>query len=149
MSLLQLNESVPELSIEVGLGKRFLNFIIDLVFVRILSVIAAIPIALVIFSLAPDRPRRELFIILDYLLWLGTYLLYYLMMESTFQRTVAKWVTGTKVVSAEGGKPSFRQILIRTVVRIVPFDGLSFAIADRGWHDSWSGTKVIDSRVIS
>lgn len=64
-------------------------------------------------------------------------------MEYYLGRTLAKYITGTKVISIDGEKPTFMQILGRTFSRIVPFDALSF-LGENGWHDSWSDTRVID-----
>jgi hypothetical protein len=72
------------------------------------------------------------------------YCLYYFLMENYLDgRTVAKYITGTKVISTDGTKPSTRQIIYRSLSRIVPFDGLSF-LGENGWHDKWSETRVIN-----
>ncbi|MBE4947404.1 RDD family protein [Chryseobacterium culicis] len=72
------------------------------------------------------------------------YCLYYFLMENYLDgRTVAKYITGTKVISTDGTKPSTRQIMYRSLSRIVPFDGLSF-LGENGWHDKWSETRVIN-----
>ncbi|CAI8728285.1 RDD family protein [Chryseobacterium sp. IT-36CA2] len=72
------------------------------------------------------------------------YCLYYFLMENYLDgRTVAKYITGTKVISTDGTKPTTQQIIYRSLSRIVPFDGLSF-LGVNGWHDSWSDTRVIN-----
>ncbi|WP_431610788.1 RDD family protein [Chryseobacterium sp. 'Rf worker isolate 10'] len=72
------------------------------------------------------------------------YCLYYFLMENYLDgRTVAKYITGTKVISTDGTKPTTQQIIYRTLSRIVPFDGLSF-LGVNGWHDKWSDTRVIN-----
>ncbi|RXM52670.1 MULTISPECIES: RDD family protein [unclassified Chryseobacterium] len=72
------------------------------------------------------------------------YILYYFLMENYLDgRTVSKYITGTKVISTDGSKPSSKQIIYRSLSRIVPFDGLSF-LGVNGWHDSWSYTRVIN-----
>ncbi|RLJ33960.1 putative RDD family membrane protein YckC [Chryseobacterium sp. 7] len=72
------------------------------------------------------------------------YCLYYFLMENYLDgRTVAKYITGTKVISTDGTKPTTQQIVYRTLSRIVPFDGLSF-LGVNGWHDTWSDTRVIN-----
>lgn len=72
------------------------------------------------------------------------YCLYYFLMENFLDgRTVAKYITGTKVISTDGTKPTTQQIIYRSLSRIVPFDGLSF-LGVNGWHDSWSETRVIN-----
>ncbi|HVW97922.1 MAG TPA: RDD family protein [Mucilaginibacter sp.] len=69
-------------------------------------------------------------------------LAYYVFFETLLGITPAKLLTGTRVVNIEGGKPAFRAIMIRTVVRLIPFEAFSFFAHD-GWHDKWSGTAVV------
>jgi uncharacterized RDD family membrane protein YckC len=58
-----------------------------------------------------------------------------------------KLITGTRVVTESGEVPTARQILIRTVVRFVPFEAFSFlGSSGTGWHDTWSGTRVVRTR---
>jgi len=72
------------------------------------------------------------------------YFLYYFLMENYLDgRTVAKYITGTKVISTDGTKPTTQQIIYRSLSRIVPFDALSF-LGENGWHDKWSDTRVIN-----
>ena len=59
-------------------------------------------------------------------------------------QSIGKMITGTIVVTEDGQKPSFGQILGRSFARIVPFEPFSFLGNDAsGWHDKWSETKVI------
>lgn len=68
----------------------------------------------------------------------------YVLPEALFGRTLGKLVTQTKVVTRTGGKPTISQVLIRTVVRWIPFEPLSFLWGDNtGWHDDWSKTLVV------
>jgi uncharacterized RDD family membrane protein YckC len=69
-------------------------------------------------------------------------------MEVAFGATVGKLITGTRVVSADGGSARAGQVIGRTFARIIPFEPLSFLVGDTttGWHDSLSGTKVVDTR---
>ena len=53
-------------------------------------------------------------------------LTYYFGMEAVFGKTVGKLITGTKVVSETGGRPSIGQFLGRSFVRLVPFEAFSF-----------------------
>lgn len=50
------------------------------------------------------------------------WLIYYMSLEALFGATVGKWMLGLRVTDTEGRQPSFKQILVRNVVRIV--DGL-------------------------
>ena len=71
---------------------------------------------------------------------------YYILLEGTTGRTVGKLVMGTKVVSASGGVPTFGQIVGRSFARLVPFEPFSFLRSNSGWHDRWSGTRVVRTR---
>lgn len=74
-------------------------------------------------------------------------LFYYVFFESLTGRTPGKLLTGTRVVDEQGQKPSFGQILGRSLARMLPFEPLSFFGAEnRGWHDSLSKTYVVKSR---
>ena len=74
--------------------------------------------------------------------------LYFIVMEGIFGVTIGKLLTGTRVVNAKGGKPSFGQIVGRSFARMIPFEPFSFLFGDNttGWHDSLSGTRVIRNR---
>lgn len=70
---------------------------------------------------------------------------YYITFEGIFNKSVAKFITRTKVVRMDGSKPSFGTILLRTVCRFIPFEILSFFGSNPiGWHDRLSGTIVIN-----
>ena len=76
-----------------------------------------------------------------------TYLAYYIVCESFFGVTIGKLITGTRVVDNEGGRPRFKQIVGRSLARFVPFEQFSFFSTPAiGWHDTWSGTRVVKTR---
>ncbi len=66
--------------------------------------------------------------------------------EYFYGKTLGKVITGSKVVTADGEKPSAGQILLRTLIRFIPFEAFSF-LGKRpiGWHDKWSKTRVINA----
>jgi hypothetical protein len=73
---------------------------------------------------------------------------YLLIFESLFNVTLGKLITCTYVRKEDNLKRvGFWRILLRTVCRLIPFDGLSY-LAKRpiGWHDSLSGTVVVNSK---
>jgi uncharacterized RDD family membrane protein YckC len=72
---------------------------------------------------------------------------YFIVFEGFFARTPGKWLTKTRVVTLAGDRPSFGQILGRTLARMVPFEPFSFLGRNRrGWHDRWSNTRVVRDR---
>lgn len=71
--------------------------------------------------------------------------LYYVLMEVFTQRTLGKYISGTKVVLADGTKAGIGAILLRTACRYIPLEVFSvFGEAGRMWHDSIPNTYVID-----
>ena len=60
-------------------------------------------------------------------------------------RTIAKYITQTKVVMEDGTTPKASDIVLRSLCRLIPFNVFSFLGAEgRGWHDSISNTYVVD-----
>lgn len=124
---------------------RLLNSLIDGFLLYLLS----IPFSYFFISSAPTSETESLAsfgaLFLLYPIQIAIALLYYVISESFWQRTPAKFITRTKVVMMDGTKPSFGTILLRTVVRWVPLEALSFVGRGHpaGWHDRWSHTFVV------
>lgn len=79
-----------------------------------------------------------------FLINIFTAIAYYILMEATCGRTLGKLATGTKVVDADGRQPSLRRIIIRTLIRCIPFEPFSFlGKSITGWHDRYSNTYVV------
>jgi uncharacterized RDD family membrane protein YckC len=120
-------------------GTRFLNFIIDYVVRLLLAMALGAGLALAGLPVTNGG--------LNYLFAFLTVLLYYMAFEGIFGFTVGKLITGTRVVDSEGGPPSFGQIVGRSFARLVPFEQFSFFDNPPvGWHDRWSGTRVVNIR---
>jgi len=84
----------------------------------------------------------------EYLLGIVMLIIYYSFFEILFARSIAKYVTKTVVVMADGSKPSAGTIMKRTFCRIIPFNHLSFlGNSGRGWHDSISDTYVVKKAI--
>ena len=113
-------------------GQRFVHLLIDQVAVVAITALLAFALALVGLDAILDQ-------IPDVVLWWS----YYLVFEGAWGVTLGKVVTRTRVVTVDGSKPNLGQIALRSVIRVVPFDGLSFLLADTGWHDTWSKTRVV------
>ena len=120
-------------------GTRFLNLVIDSV-VRFL-IAAAVQIGLATAGVGMTS------LVERFGFGLLTFSVYYVAFEAAFGFTVGKLITGTRVVDEEGGRPGFGQIFGRTFVRMVPFELFSFfGTPSVGWHDEWSGTRVVKIR---
>ena len=73
-------------------------------------------------------------------------LIYYVPQEAFWGRTIGKLITGTRVVSEDGGPASFGQVVGRTFARMIPFEPFSFfGSTASGWHDSLSHTRVVQN----
>lgn len=69
--------------------------------------------------------------------------IYYIFMESKYQKTLGKMLMRTKVVMADGTTPEVSDIITRTFCRLIPFDRISFLFTNNGFHDRLSGTMVV------
>jgi uncharacterized RDD family membrane protein YckC len=62
-------------------------------------------------------------------------------------RTLGKLITRTKVVRVDCTPLTFRAILIRNLIRLIPLEPFSFFINKKSpWHDEWSETIVINQK---
>ena len=71
-------------------------------------------------------------------------IIYYLITEYKFDRTLGKKIMKLKVIFYLPKGDKIKMIIIRTLSRLIPFDIISFAFNNKGdlWHDSLSKTKV-------
>lgn len=131
---------VTDRRIQAGLGQRLLNFIID----RIASMVLIFCVGGVMGIVGGAEASEDttgVFIALSLII------LYYVVLEACFGRTIGKWITGTKVVDESGNTPSLGKILGRTFCRVIPFEPFSFLGSEqRGWHDSIPKTWVVRTR---
>lgn len=88
---------------------------------------------------------NSLSVIEDYMVSYAFLVLYYFVFESLTQRSLGKYATNTKVVLINGEEPTKKDIFLRSLCRLIPFDALSFLGTNgKGWHDSLSKTYVVD-----
>lgn len=120
-------------------GQRIGNYVIDTIAYYILLI--AFGFIFGFLGILDDSP------ILIYPLAIGTIFGYYIIMEAAFGKTLGKFVTGTKVVTENGEKPTTGAIVGRTLCRLIPFEAFSLLGSKAiGWHDSIPGTRVIRDR---
>jgi len=139
-------------------GQRFLNYLIDNILMRyglsyltgtVVGVIFAMFGREYIIKLQLAVSTGNLFntpmLLFLYLLAIVNYIVYYTLCERLFNGyTLGKLITGTKAVREDSQPLTWRNALLRSLCRLVPFEFLSgFGIP---WHDSWTHTMVIKSR---
>jgi uncharacterized RDD family membrane protein YckC len=121
-------------------GKRFANYIIDLI---AWYLIAMVIMGVVIYSSQDQSLLEDK--VFSYIITFIAMLGYYIFFEGLTSQTIGKMITKTKVTNELGGKPTFSQIVGRSFARIIPFEAFSFLGNGSGWHDSFSGTKVVNT----
>lgn len=127
---------------------RFLNFIID--YISIFLILVLISILNMVLFLETDSEVVDSSIIpegntaAEYIIFSLLSISYYFILEVLTGRTIGKFMTGTIVVDISGNKPSTFDILKRSLLRLIPFEYLSFlGHRARGWHDQYSDTYVV------
>ena len=133
--------------------QRFFNFFIDNLLMRFgLSFLTGAGIGILLGLLFPEyilriseNPERGDLLLLAYLIWIVNTLLYYTICEKGFKGyTLGKLITGTRAIRNDGNELTFKDALLRSLCRLVPFEWLSgFGYP---WHDTWTKTLVIKSR---
>jgi uncharacterized RDD family membrane protein YckC len=128
-------------------GPRLGHFVIDFVIFQIVIFIVQYLIQLLIVYSIFDV---TLYLTIDLFNSIIISILYptlYIFCEHKWQRTPGKYFTKTIVIDEYGNKPDFRTIVLRSLIRIVPFEPFS-CTGDKynysnGWHDRWSKTWVV------
>ncbi len=117
-------------------GQRFFNFAVDLL--------------CCIFAFSVFTPISGNTNVTLYVMMYGCRFAYYAFFESVFGATPAKFLSETRVLNADGSKPSVKTIALRTLCRFVPFEPFSFFVVNdqydmpvKGWHDKWTKTVIV------
>jgi uncharacterized RDD family membrane protein YckC len=125
---------------------RTLNFAIDILFMKIISILLYFAAAFIAFDEHNTLLEwlHSFDKIQNILLWSLIMFSYYATFEIVFARTLSKYFTKTIVVMIDGSKPKPIDILGRTLVRIIPFEYFTFFRGRKpGWHDELSKTYVV------
>ncbi len=134
-------------------GQRFVTLIIDNVFLGLLNYFVGFLLG-IIFIVASGGPQAAqngmmMLQIISFFVSIAVAFAYFVLLEGTTGMTIGKMAMGTKVVSANGQKPTMGQIMGRTACRYIPFEAFSFFGNNGfpiGWHDKIPGTIVIKTR---
>ena len=134
-------------------GQRFMNFLIDNLLMRFgLSYITGMAVGSIGGALFPEfmykivyENDKTILFILAYIIAIVDYLVYYTLSEKLFRGyTVGKLITKTRAIRTDGKEITFKNALLRSLSRLVPFEPFSgFGVP---WHDAWTNTMVIKVR---
>lgn len=131
----------------VETGRRIGHYLIDFICFQIIYQAFMFLIGILAIALAKNEIALITINFYGALLGLLLFPAFYFLFEYKFQRTPGKWVTGTIVVNEYGEKLDAETALLRTIIRLVPFEPLScFSDSNRGWHDKWSNTYVLQKK---
>lgn len=77
---------------------------------------------------------------------LGMFLLMHLVLVGTLGTTIGHRIVGVQVTAQEGGAPTLRMVLIRTLMVGLFFPAIFPASDGRGLHDKAAGTVTLRTR---
>ncbi len=151
----ELNEA-PEEFVYATQGQRFVNWLVDNLFMRYaLSYFTGMMVGNLLGMIAPEWLARLVYggervsvdlLLLAFIIGIFNYLLYYTCCEKLFRGyTLGKLISGTRAIRNDGQELTFRDALMRSLVRLVPFEVFS-GFNTLAWHDSWTDTMVVRSR---
>ncbi len=142
---------------EASQGSRFLNLLIDNLFMSFgLSMVTGFAVGYLLAIFAPEFTQRLIeegetgtnMIILQFCIAYFNWFFYYTICEAAFKGyTLGKLITGTRAVRLDGSNLTFKDAVLRTLSRIVPFEFFSgLGSPCNPWHDTWTKTWVIKTR---
>lgn len=139
-------------------GQRFLNWLIDNLFINYaVGYVSGTLLGLILQELAPDflyniavsQQNQSFaieFYVLVYAIAIVNYTVYFTLCEKLFKGyTLGKLITGTRAIRQDGDELTFKDAVLRSLSRCVPFEVFS-GFSTLTWHDSWTNTMVIKSR---
>lgn len=116
---------------------RFINYLIDSILISIIFTT---------YIMSTNSNVEEMLLNGTLPMW-PMYLIqfsYYFLFEVLLRKTPGKMLTKTVVVMDDGSEPNITSILIRSFVRFIPLEFISFLFyKDMGWHDMFARTKVV------
>lgn len=119
-------------------GARFANYLIDIIGFYAFGMMLSIA-TLTIANILRSGDMTMVF----YLIIYAAYVIYYTVLEGgTNGRTLGKFITKTKVVKEDGSLITWKDALLRSLCRLVPFEPFS-ALGGQPWHDKWTKTIVV------
>ena len=135
--------------VQASTGKRFANYIIDLLFFYMVLIFWVLIASLVSPATIEAMDDDNVFgSFLDRIIGLIAYAVIMSFIEATFRgKSIGKFITGTKAVNADGSDLTFGKAFERGFSRAIPLN--AFSALGRPcypWHDKWTNTYVIDEK---
>ena len=118
-----------------------------------LSYVTGTIVGYMLATLFPEYTARIVYnqttadlLVIGYAVAIFNYLVYYTICEKAFKGyTLGKLISGTRAIREDGKELTFKDALLRSLSRLVPFEIFS-VFGDRPWHDAWTKTMVIKAR---
>ena len=131
--------------VPANLGKRLINYLIDVI---IFSFLVSFLLVLVApaYPLASKLMNKQPIGLMDQLMVIFLYGLYMSVMEAVLKgKTIGKYITRTRAVSKNGLSINAQTAFVRGLIRLIPFEQLSaISFPPYPWHDRWSKSIVVD-----
>lgn len=122
-------------------GNRLMDLVVDSFFIYAFSIL------LTYFDMQHSS-ATEFTIFYFFLYTIVLSLGYYSLMEFFFQKSIGKFLTKCTVVNHDGTKPSIKQVIIRSIIRLLPFVWVSMLDGKIAYHDKISKTLVIQDNIL-
>jgi uncharacterized RDD family membrane protein YckC len=138
---------------EATRGERFINYVIDNLLMRYaLSYLTGMMVGSIGAAIAPEFMSRLVYgenrvnlLLFSYVIYIINYIFYYTLCEKLLKgQTLGKLITKTKAIRTDGEELTFKDAMLRSLCRIVPFEPFSgFGVP---WHDTWTKTMVVKTK---
>lgn len=129
---------------EASLYLRVVNFLIDYISIYCLSTLVGILVGYISATEYLFFNASQFTPFLDYVIFTSTLLVYFSTEYLFNGKSLGKFLTCTRVKCKTEHEISFKTYLLRSLWRLIPFEGLSFISGiDDGWHDQFSDTYVV------
>jgi len=134
-------------------GERFANYLIDNIFMRFaLSYVTGMAVGGIGSAIAPEFMSNLVYgsdpyslLLLSLVIGIFNYIIYYTLCEKLFKgQTLGKLITKTKAIRADGEELTFKDALLRSLCRLIPFEPFS-GFGDL-WHDTLTHTMVVKAK---
>lgn len=136
--------------------QRFVNLLIDMIVVGIVNSIFGGIIQTIIFATYINDFNSiesaysfpwHLFLIV-WLVQISFFLAYYTIFEKMMKgRTVGKLVTGTMAVREDGNPLTWKNAILRSLCRLIPFEPIVALFTSYPWHDDFTNTVVVKKQL--